>query len=350
MVGIGLDLELLRCPRTKSPLTWQDAHTLVGRDGGHAYPVVHGIPDFRLFDPPYVTREEERRRVALIEEAAPRMSFRDLIVHYETEIVDQPSDAKRAQSIDHRLTLPERSRRRLDWLLDAAGFARGTAGDMVLDLGCGSGEAVASLQGLSGGRVIGVDISLEELVLARKLLAEEGSDAVLVAGCAEALPFPEDLFSFIYSPDVIEHVSDQRAYLTEAARTLRPGGTVVLNSPNRFSLVAPEPHVHLWALGFLPRAWMDPVSRAFGKGPYTGKRLVSLPELRRLVGEAFPEAVIRARESNPVATSLSGRLFRWTSPLSEKLYAQIDHQHIVSARKQARPGGADALSPARAAE
>lgn len=350
MTGIGLDLELLRCPRSKSALTWKDADTLVGQDCGHEYPVVHGIPDFRLFDPPYVTREEERRRIALIEEAAPRMSFRELIVHYETEIVGEPSEAKRAKSIDHRLTLPERSRHRLDWLLDAAGFDRAAAGEMVLDLGCGSGEAVASLQALSDGRVVGIDISLEELVLARKLLAEEGGEALLVAGCAEALPFPEDLFSFIYSPDVIEHVSDQRAYLAEAARTLRPGGTVVLNSPNRFSLVAPEPHVHLWALGFLPRAWMDPVSRAFGKGPYTGKRLVSLPELRRLVGEMFPDATIRARESNPTATSLPGKLFRWTSPWSERLYAQIDHQHIVRARKQAQPAESGVPTPARAAE
>jgi SAM-dependent methyltransferase/uncharacterized protein YbaR (Trm112 family) len=349
MADKGLDLDLLRCPRSKGPLVWKDERTLVGRDCGHEYPVVHGIPDFRLFDPPYATREEERRRVALVEEAAPRMSFRDLIVHYETEILRQP-EAKRQKGIDHRLTLPDRSPRRLEALLDAAGFDGGEAGEMILDLGCGSGEAVGALRALSGGRVIGVDISLEELVLARKLLAETGQEAVLVAGCAEALPFPEDLFSFIYSPDVIEHVSDQRDYLAEAARTLRPGGTIVLNSPNRYSLVQPEPHVGLWALGFLPRAWMDPVSRAFGKGPYIGKRLVSLPELRRLVGRSFPDAVITVRRSNPQATSLPGRLFRMTAPWSERLFAQVDHQHFVRARKPDAPGRAAGPTPARAAE
>ena len=156
----------------------------------------------------------------------------------------------------------------------------------------------------------------------------------MVAGCAEALPFAPDTFSFIYSPDVIEHVRDQRVYLSEARRVLQPGGAIVLNSPNRFSLVAPEPHVGIWGLGFLPRAWMDPVCKILGKGGYKGKRLLSLPELRRLLRATFPNHQVVSRRSNPNAHSIAGKIFHFTSPLSERALAHISGLHDVVAVKE----------------
>ena len=123
-------------------------------------------------------------------------------------------------------------------------------------------------------------------------------------------------------------------YLNEAKRVLQPGGAMVLNSPNRFSLVAPEPHVGLWGLGFLPRAWMNPVCKMLGKGGYTGKRLLSLPELRRLLREMFANYRIVSRKSNPDARSLAGKVFHLTSPLSERAFAHISGLHDVVAVKE----------------
>ncbi len=331
----------LRCPRTGSPLSLKDTDTLVAAEGGWEYPVVFGFPDLRLSDPPYVSRAEERERVARLEAAAPSLTFDALVAFYETEINPHISQERRRKAMAHRLSLPQRASERVLRMMDAAGVQPAEAGPMILDLGCGSGEAVGALAGLSGGRVVGLDISLEELVFARKLLAGQGVAADLIAGNAEALPFADDTFSLVYSPDVIEHVTDQRAYLAAAARVLAPGGRLLLNSPNRYSLVAPEPHVGIWALGFVPRSWMDPVSRRLGGGPYTGKRLVSLPEFRRLLGEAFPEVTVRVRQSNPAATSLPGRLFHWFRPVSVPLFALVDHEHVAVARKTlAGPGAA----------
>jgi predicted SAM-dependent methyltransferase len=46
-------------------------------------------------------------------------------------------------------------------------------------------------------------------------------------------PFPDDWFEFGYSEDLLEHLdqADQMVFLTEAFRTLRPGGTVRLYVP-----------------------------------------------------------------------------------------------------------------------
>lgn len=204
----------------------------------------------------------------------------------------------------------------------------------MLDLGCGSGEAIGALYRRGAGQVIGLDISLVELVLAKKLLEEESQQAFLLAGCAEALPLADGLLAFIYSPDVIEHVSDQGRYLAEARRALKSGGQILLNSPNRYTMVCPEPHTGIWLLGFLPRALMDPVCRLLGKGPYIGKRLVSLRELRELLRQTFPDFQVHSREANPQATSLPGKLFYWLRPLSELAFALICDQHVVMATFQ----------------
>ncbi len=332
-----LPLELLCCPVTKSRLRWQDDATLLAEQGGRRYPVIHGIADFRLFDPPYQSREEELRVAQRLAQAAARMDYAQLIDYYETELCRNPADRTQAH-IAHRLALRQRAPQRLRQLFDAAGTVRIPAGGVTLDLGCGSGEAVSTLQEQGAGQVVGIDISLIELIFARKLLAEQGREALLVAGCAEALPYPDATFDFVYSPDVIEHVSDQSLYLREVYRTLRPGGALLLNSPNRYAVVCPEPHVGIWGLGFLPRAWMDPCCRLLGKGPYTGKRLISLRQLRQLIAAHFDTARITSREANPQATSLPGRLYRAFSPWSVHLFAHVCDQHVVLAAKEGRAG------------
>jgi SAM-dependent methyltransferase/uncharacterized protein YbaR (Trm112 family) len=328
-------LELLRCPRTKSTLALQPDGQLRAQEGGHLYPVVEGIPDFRLFDPPYTTRDEERKVVGQLFRAAASMGHEELIRLLENNVAPHPVAERRAKAVAHRLALRERAPRRLDDLFDKAGGMR-IPGGRALDLGCGSGEAVGALIARGATEVVGVDISLVELALARKLLDESGIDALLVAGCAEALPFADEAFRFVYSPDVIEHVADQPAYLQEAHRVLEPEGSLLLNSPNRYSVVCPEPHVGIWALTFLPRPLIDPVCRLLGRGPYVGKRLVSLPELRKLVGAAFGHASISARRSNPTAESLFGRLYHATSPLSERAFAYVADQHVVLASRAER--------------
>lgn len=327
-------LDLLRCPRSGDRLQPREGW-LVAERAGHRYPVVAGIPDLRLFDPPYVSRAEEARRVERLDEAARRLDYAGLVEFRETEILKDQTPENRRKHIEHRLTLQSRAKRRLHSMLDAARLdaPRCAPEALVLDLGCGSGEALGELGRLTGARVVGIDISLEELLLGRKLIEEEGAEAALVAACAEALPVADGLFAFVYSPDVIEHVASHEDYLKEIHRVLAPGGTTLLNSPNRFSIVTAEPHVGIWGLGFLPRPLMDPACRLAGKGPYVGKKLLSLGELRRSLGSVFRDYSVAGRDSNPDATSLAGRLYHGLSPASVTLFNHVCDQHVVVAVK-----------------
>jgi ubiquinone/menaquinone biosynthesis C-methylase UbiE len=323
-------LTFLRCPRTGAKLTW-DTNQLVSEQDGHIYSVTLGIPDFRTFDPPYMSRQQEVAIAMQLHNASEHMSYSELVEYFERELLGKRNSESIAKGIEHRLKLRERSPNRLQQLLDAA--KSGSPNGTVLDLGCGSGEAIRALIETGAQFVVGMDISLTELILAKKLLSEQGVNACLVAGCAESMPFCQDYFDFIYSPDVIEHVSDQHKYLAEIKRILLKEGKAVLNSPNRFSVVCPEPHVGIWFLTFLPRRWVDPVCRLLGKGPYIGKRLLSLFELQQSLENHFIKFKISSRQANAEASSIAGKIFYNLRPWSEKMFAIVADQHVVVVTK-----------------
>jgi len=96
-------------------------------------------------------------------------------------------------------------------------------------------------------------------VAARRRLADHGLSVPLLAASADQLPWPDGHFDTIVADSVLEHLDDPHQALKEWARVLRPGGTLVVWSPNRFS-IALDPHVRLWGIGWLtPRlaaAWV----------------------------------------------------------------------------------------------
>jgi 2-polyprenyl-3-methyl-5-hydroxy-6-metoxy-1,4-benzoquinol methylase len=151
----------------------------------------------------------------------------------------------------------------------------------ILDLGCGGGQLLAALAS-DGRECVGVDVSLEWLVVAHRLVAEHASPRLVVAAMAEALPFPDATFAAVASLDVLEHVGDQSHYLREIDRVLLPGGFVALATPNRFSLAA-EPHVGVWGVGWLPRSRQKGFVQRRTPISYDYVRLVSYAELKRLV-------------------------------------------------------------------
>jgi len=324
-------LDFLRCPNTGFKLELDGSGNLVTADGRYQYSVSFGIPDLRVFEPPYMSREEEIKIAGELYDAAKTKNYNQLVEYFESVLLgDRPREVI-DKGIAHRLKLRERSPNRLKNIL-SEGSALIPYG-ALLDLGCGSGEAVAELINFGAQSVIGVDISLTELVLARKLLDEAGIDVCLVAACAEAMPFCNEYFDFVYSPDVIEHVSNQDLYLNEINRILQQNGIALLNSPNRYSLVCPEPHVGIWGLTYLPRPWVDPVCRALGKGAYVGKRLLSKVELKRLLSKNFNNFQLISRLANPQSNSWIGKLYYSLSPWSEKIFSYVADQHIVVAKK-----------------
>ena len=113
--------------------------------------------------------------------------------------------------------------RRLDMIIKASGER---IKGMILENGCGVGMYVEHLSPF-GGTIIGLEYDFE-----RTTEAHINSPHILNAA-GEFVPLPSSTFDLILSHEVIEHVQDDRAAISEMIRLLKPGGRVVLFCPNR---------------------------------------------------------------------------------------------------------------------
>lgn len=105
------------------------------------------------------------------------------------------------------------------------------SGKRVIDLGCGSGYGAARLASIAA-EVVGVDVSANAIAFAQDRYPARNLRFEAVAS-GEKLPFPDASFDVAISFQVIEHVADDAAYLREAKRILKPGGTLLLITPDR---------------------------------------------------------------------------------------------------------------------
>jgi SAM-dependent methyltransferase len=93
----------------------------------------------------------------------------------------------------------------------------------VLEVGCGTGHWLAELQPLVS-LAYGLDLSSGMLRLARDKAPSLG----LVRGRAAQLGFADATFDLVYCVNAIHHFDRPRAFVGEARRTLRPGGTLAV--------------------------------------------------------------------------------------------------------------------------
>ena len=108
------------------------------------------------------------------------------------------------------------------------GLARLLPGELVLDLGSGSGMdvfAAAAQVGPQGG-VTGVDITPEQLAKAARLVRDE--PVGFRRARIEELPFDDGWFDVVISNGVVNLSPDKRRVFAEVARVLRPGGRLAL--------------------------------------------------------------------------------------------------------------------------
>jgi ubiquinone/menaquinone biosynthesis C-methylase UbiE len=98
----------------------------------------------------------------------------------------------------------------------------------LLDVGCGPGTITWDLgRRVAPGAVIGVDTSEEVLTEARAAAEAAGAATVsFEAGSVFDLRFDDDSFDVVHAHQVLQHVGDPVAALTEMRRVCRPGGVV----------------------------------------------------------------------------------------------------------------------------
>lgn len=241
------------------------------------YPVLLGIPDFRLWPDPYIGIEEDRAKGLRLAAECANMDFAGAVRHYY-EITEAVPPFQAQRFTRSLLAAAGRAESAL-----TAWDAQWSAGARLLDIGCGTApllQAAASRY----ERAAGVDIAFRWLIMARKRLDDAGLDVPLICACAEALPFPAASFDRVVADSTLEHLRDQRLALDECCRALRPGGRLFVTTPNRRSL-GPDPHIGLPAGGWLPDSVIEAYVRRKGGIP-PRRRLLSARELGDLLERA----------------------------------------------------------------
>jgi SAM-dependent methyltransferase len=134
------------------------------------------------------------------------------------------------------------------------------AGKRILDVGCGT-AGLSQLVTREGGLYFGCDFFEKMLEFGQAFTSDlpEGARAALARSSAIALPFAASSIDVAIGFDVIEHLAGgapwQRQFLCEIRRVLRPGGLLLLTTPNR--LCPFEGHTFLIGPQFLPISLAD---------------------------------------------------------------------------------------------
>jgi anaerobic magnesium-protoporphyrin IX monomethyl ester cyclase len=108
-----------------------------------------------------------------------------------------------------------------------------TEGKRILEVGCGIRDSAAYIS--TCNCYIGIDLSTEAIKKASKAFRHKTGFSFVTMD-AQDLKFPDRTFDLVIAKEVIEHVPDIKRMLQEAFRVLKPGGDILITSPNRNSL------------------------------------------------------------------------------------------------------------------
>jgi len=226
-----------------------------------------------------------------------------------------------------------------------------TAGQRVLDAGCGWGGSSIWLARERDARCVGVTLETAQagvgrMMARRRKVADKTDFALGDFGC---LPFADASFDVVWAVESVCHARDKRAFLAEAMRVLAPGGRLVLADFFRRDRNLPADQERLL------RQWI---------GEWKVADLASLAEFERdavavgLADVAIEDATDRIRPSakrlhrTGLWTAPLAGLFRlvglhsdhqqanWRSSMSQYHALQADawRYGVVSARKPAAAG------------
>jgi ubiquinone/menaquinone biosynthesis C-methylase UbiE len=200
---------------------------------------------------------------------------------------------------------------RYGWL---AGLVAPTAGDRVVDLGCGESPVLGLVQAqLDGGVAVGIDNSAQALREARTSLPRSGSRTLLIqCDLAAPLPLANASMDVAFSHDVLEQLPDPDALLHQVWRVLRPGGRLVLGHADFDTTVLAGADVRLTRR--LVQAYCD-TQHAW------------MPRADGTIGRRLPEIVLRS----PLTLDQVTARVLLTRSLEKEGFGRFAVDHLVGA-------------------
>jgi SAM-dependent methyltransferase/uncharacterized protein YbaR (Trm112 family) len=222
--------DLLACPHTGEPLR-VDGGALTAAGSGQRYGATDGIPN--LFVPTVAS--------------AGHVDVTELVKAFYEETPFPNYD-----DLDSRDSLARKARRSIFPVLLNAQIPRGA---IVLEAGCGTGQLTNFLGMAPYRKVIGGDICLNSLRLAKAFRDRYSirNNAFLQMNLFRP-PFRDASFDFVVCNGVLHHTGDPRAGFAALARKVKVGGIIVVGLYNSYAR--------------LPTRWRRALFERFGESLY----------------------------------------------------------------------------------
>lgn len=176
-----------------------------------------------------------------------------------------------------------------------------SAGDRLLDAGCG--------RYLEFSRELPDDVQVIGIDLEATLETRNGRSPYGIRGNLDSLPFPSGSFDLVISRSVIEHLEHPHKVFQEFQRVLKPGGKVILSTPNKYDYVSIIASLTPYSWH---RALVSSILRVSADDVFpTLYRANTLSALRRqLTSVGLIERELKAINHYPVYLMFSPMLFR----------------------------------------
>ena len=262
--------EMLVCPADGTALHREDEWLV--SESGRRYPIVDGVPVLLRDDveeTAWWMRDsiELAKKVADGDAPSPRYDWDQEKVHPHVQGIIDSTCGYLYQACKGKLTEYPIPHLR----------SQAKSGELMLDIGCNWGRwcFAAARKGILP---IGVDPSLGGILAARDIARQLNLDCAFVVADARHLPFSKDSIDHAFSYSVLQHFSkpDARSAFEQVHRCLKPGGTSLIQMPNRFGI----------------RSAFHLAKRGFSEGEKFDVRYYTPSELEDIFREIFGNATL----------------------------------------------------------